>query len=324
MPLVVGFYLFLSLFEDSGYLPRIATLVDRLLNGIGLNGRGVIPLILGFGCVTMATITTRLLASERERKIAILLLGLTIPCSAQIGVIAGMLAAVDGQLVALYSLVIFMVLVIIGTILNTLLPGKSTDLLIDLPPLRMPRLDNVLKKTGAKSYNFLKEAFPLFALGALIISVFQVSGILVFLQDLMAPLTVGWLKLPQEASTAFIMGIVRRDFGAAGLSNMALAPIQTVAALITITLFVPCIASILIIFKERSKIEASLIWGSSWLVAFLVGGIVSQLYSAFGGDSQSMGVLLVILSFVVITLATVIGCRLASRKKTGEVADRRL
>jgi len=324
MPLVVGFYLFLSLFEDSGYLPRIATLVDRLLTGIGLNGRGVIPLILGFGCVTMATITTRLLASDRERRIAILLLGLTIPCSAQIGVITGMLASVGGQNVALYSLVIFMVLVIIGTVLNTLLPGKSSDLMIDLPPLRLPRLDNVLKKTGTKSYNFLKEAFPLFALGALIISVFQVTGVLEFLQDLLAPFTVGWLKLPKETSTAFIMGIVRRDFGAAGLTSLALTPIQTVAALITITLFVPCIASILIIFKERSKTEAALIWATSWAVAFLVGGTVSQLYSAFGGDSQSMGSLLVILTFIIITAVTIFGCRLVSRGKAGILSDRRV
>ncbi|MFZ5652140.1 MAG: ferrous iron transport protein B [Bacillota bacterium] len=318
MPLVIGFYLFLSIFEDSGYLPRIATLVDRLLTGIGLNGRGVIPLILGFGCVTMATITTRLLASERERRIAILLLGLTIPCSAQMGVIAGMLAAVGGELVALYALVIFMVLVIIGTALNALLPGKSSDLLIDLPPLRLPRIDNVLKKTGTKSYNFLKEAFPLFALGALIISTFQVTGVLEFLQNLLAPLTVGWLKLPKEAATAFIMGIVRRDFGAAGLSDMALAPVQTVAALITITLFVPCIASILVIFKERSKREAVLIWGSSWLVAFLVGGLVSQLHSAFGGDNESMGALLVIAVFFVITMITMLACRLGRRGKTRE------
>ncbi|MCL6634358.1 MAG: ferrous iron transport protein B [Peptococcaceae bacterium] len=315
MPLVIGFYFFLSLFEDSGYLPRIATLVDRLLTAVGLNGRGVIPLILGFGCVTMATITTRLLASDRERRIAILLLGLTIPCSAQMGVIAGMLAGVGGWYVALYALVIFAVLVIAGTVLNTLLPGRSTDLLIDLPPLRLPRLDNVLKKTGTKSYNFLKEAFPLFALGALIISVFQVTGILDFLQDLLAPLTVGWLKLPREAATAFIMGIVRRDFGAAGLTDMALTPVQTVAALITITLFVPCIASILIIFKERSRREAAMIWGASWVVAFLVGGIVSQVYGAFGGDGGSNGALLVILAFLAMTLAVLAACRLAGRSK---------
>ncbi|MCL6612415.1 MAG: ferrous iron transport protein B [Peptococcaceae bacterium] len=314
MPLVIGFYFFLSLFEDSGYLPRIATLVDRLLTGIGLNGRGVIPLILGFGCVTMATITTRLLNTDRERRIAILLLGLTIPCSAQMGVIAGMLAGLGGWYAALYALVIFTVLVITGTVLNTILPGKSSDLLIDLPPLRLPRLDNVLKKTGTKSYNFLKEAFPLFALGALIISVFQVTGVLEFLQNLLAPLTVGWLKLPKEAATAFIMGIVRRDFGAAGLTDMALAPDQTVAALITITLFVPCIASILILFKERSKKEAALIWASSWVAAFLIGGIVSRLYGAFGGDGDR-GILRIILTFTGVAAATILACRLARRGK---------
>ena len=322
MPLVVGFYFFLSLFEDSGYLPRIATLVDRLLTGVGLNGRGVIPLILGFGCVTMATITTRLLASDRERKIAILLLGLTIPCSAQMGVIAGMLAAVGGWYVALYALVMFLVLVMIGTILNAVLPGKSTDLLIDLPPLRLPRLDNVLKKTGTKSYNFIKEAFPLFALGALIISFFQVTGILEFLQNLLAPITVGWLDLPKEASTAFIMGIVRRDFGAAGLTAMELMPVQTIVALVTITLFVPCIASILIIFKERSKSEAVMIWGSSWVVAFLVGGMVSKLNGAFGEDSGPMRALMIIVAFLGMTLATVVVCRLARRSETPGIAGR--
>ncbi len=314
MPLVIGFYFFLSLFEDSGYLPRIATLVDRLLTGIGLNGRGVIPLILGFGCVTMATITTRLLSSDRERRIAILLLGLTIPCSAQMGVIAGMLAAVGGWYVALYAIVIFMVLVMIGTVLNTLLPGKSSDLLIDLPPLRLPRIDNVLKKTGTKSYNFLKEALPLFAVGALIISIFQVTGVLDFLQNLLAPLTVGWLNLPKETATAFIMGIVRRDFGAAGLTEMTLMPIQTVAALITITLFVPCIASILIIFKERSKKEAALIWASSWIVAFVVGGLVSQIYNVVGGSGEFRGALVVMLAFMGMTLAILLACRLAGRK----------
>lgn len=282
MPLVVGFYFFLSLFEDSGYLPRLATLVDRVLTSIGLNGRAVIPLILGLGCVTMATITTRLLGSERERRIAIFLLGLAIPCSAQLGVIAGMLAAVGPEFVLLYALVIFAVLVVVGTLMNRLLSGQSSDLLIDLPPLRLPRINNVLTKTGIKSYQFLKEAFPLFALGALLISTFQVSGILTALQNLLAPLTVSWLGLPKEAATAFIMGVVRRDFGAAGLAEMSLTPIQTVVSLVTITLFVPCIASILVMFKERSKKEAGLMWLSTWVIAFFIGGIVAQLSQALG------------------------------------------
>jgi len=298
MPLVIGFYFFLALFEDSGYLPRIATLVDRLLTGMGLNGRAVIPLILGFGCVTMATIVTRMLGSDRERRIAIFLLGLAIPCSAQLGVIAGLLAAIGPQYAIVYGIVIFSVLVMVGTILHRILPGKSSDLLIDLPPLRLPRLDNVLKKTGTKSYAFLKEAAPIFVLGALLISTFQITGILTFLQNLLAPVTVGVLNLPKETSTAFIMGVVRRDFGAAGLADMSLAPMATVVSLITITLFVPCIASILIIFKERTKKEAAIIWASTWVIAFIVGGITAQVSKLSGAPDSNMAVLLVIAAFI--------------------------
>ncbi|KJS80373.1 MAG: iron transporter [Peptococcaceae bacterium BICA1-8] len=284
MPLVVGFYFFLSAFEDSGYLPRLAALTDRLLSMVGLNGRAIIPLILGFGCVTLATVVTRLLGSVRERRIAIFLLALAIPCSAQIGVIAGMLAGLGGVYLTLYIVVIVSVMAIVGTLLNRFLPGKSTDLLIDLPPLRLPRIENVLKKTVIKSYSFLKEATPLFAIGAFIISVMDLTGLLTALQNFLAPLTVGWLNLPKEASTAFVMGIVRRDFGAAGLSDLAMDPLATIISLITITLFVPCIAAILVLFKERNKKEAVIMWIGSLLIAFLVGGIVSKLTGMFTND----------------------------------------
>lgn len=281
LPLVVGFYLFLAIWEDSGYLPRVATLVDRSMNAVGLNGRAVIPLILGFGCVTMATITTRLLGSERERRIAIFLLGLAIPCSAQLGVIAGLLAKVGLNYILLYLIVILMILVTAGTVLKNVLPGKTSDLLIDLPPLRLPRLSNVLKKTAVKSTNFLVEAAPIFALGSFMISIMQITGLLELIQRVLAPFTVGWLGLPASAATAFIMGLVRRDFGAAGLSTMNMTPLQTVVSLITITLFVPCIASVMMIFKERSKREAATIWLSTWLIAFLTGGVVYQLARLF-------------------------------------------
>lgn len=296
LPLVVGFYLFLSLWEDSGYLPRVATLVDRSMNAIGLNGRAVIPLILGFGCVTMATITTRLLGSERERKIAIFLLGLAIPCSAQLGVIAGLLARVGIGYIMLYLIVILMILVTAGTVLKNILPGKTSDLLIDLPPLRMPRFDNILKKTVIKSTNFLVEAAPIFALGSFLISIMQISGLLDMIQGVLAPFTSGWLGLPAQAATAFIMGLVRRDFGAAGLSTMNLTPLQTVVSLMTITLFVPCIASVMMIFKERSKGEAAAVWLSTWVIAFLTGGVVYQLTRLFG------------LNIPLITLVFITGC----------------
>ncbi|ACA60052.1 ferrous iron transport protein B [Candidatus Desulforudis audaxviator] len=314
LPLIMGFYFFLALFEDSGYLPRIATLADRVLTGIGLNGKAVIPFILGFGCVTMATITTRMLNTDRERRIAIFLLGLTIPCSAQLAVIAGMLAGLGAAYLMMYMLVILTVFVVVGTVLNTVFAGTSTHLLIDLPPLRVPRLGNVLKKTVNKTFGFLKEATPLFVLGAVLISTLQLTGALTAVQRVLAPVTMGWLNLPMEAATAFIMGIVRRDFGAAGLLGMELNALQTVVALITITLFVPCIASVFIIFKERSWKDGALIWGSTWLIAFVVGGTVMQLGRAFTWDGTT-NTALVVAAFAAIGGLIVGMCKLFNRAK---------
>jgi len=279
LPLVVGFYVALSLLEDSGYLPRLATLVDRLMTTIGLNGRAVIPIILGFGCVQLGTITTRILGSKRERTIATAILNFVIPCSAQIGVIVAMLAVVGLPLTAAYVLVIFSVLAILGTALNRMLPGQSSGLLIDLPPMRLPRPSNVLRKTAMRTFFFMKEAYLWFIAGSLGVSLLQVSGGLTAWQNALAPLTEGWLHLPKEAATAFVMGMVRRDFGAAGLTELSLAPWQVVSALVVITLFVPCIASLMILFKERGFREAMTIWAGAWVLAFSVGGIVSRLLS---------------------------------------------
>jgi ferrous iron transport protein B len=280
LPLVVGFYLVLSIMEDSGYLPRVAVLTDRSLNLLGLNGRAIIPIILGFGCVTMATITTRILGSRRERFIATMLLGLAIPCSAQLGVIAGLLGPLGIKMAALYVSVIFIVFALTGTLLNKVVPGKSTDLMIDLPPLRLPRIGNVLKKTYVKSKVFITEAGPLFLLGAVIITLLQYTGILDLIANGFAPITEGFLKLPRETAVAFIMGIIRRDFGAAGLNDMVsrglLNSSQVVVALIAITLFVPCIAAIMVIFKERDWKEVLLIWMGSFVISFLTAGIVAQ------------------------------------------------
>jgi ferrous iron transport protein B len=259
----------------------------------------------------MATVTTRLLGTEREKTIAVFLLGLTIPCSAQLGVIAGMLAGLGSQYVLLYCVVIFSVMVAAGTILSTLLPGQSSDLLIDLPMLRVPRLSNVLRKTALKTVGFLKEAAPLFALGSLIISGLQLSGLLELIQTALRPLTVGWLGLPGEAATAFVMGIIRRDFGAAGLNSLALTNIQSVVALITITLFVPCIASIMIIFKERKRSEGAWIWASSLVAAFFIGGLINKLHGLL--DIQGDRVLYTAAVFGFCTVVTVLICRIAAR-----------
>jgi ferrous iron transport protein B len=285
LPLVSGFYFFMAILEDSGYLPRLAALSDRVLSKIGLNGRAIIPIILGFGCVTMATITTRILGSERERTIANVILGLAIPCSAQLGIIIGLLALIGSVKASLiYLATILIVLFSVAFVLNKLLPGKSTDLLIDLPPMRLPILKNILDKTIFKTWHFLSESTPLFFLGSFLITVLNLSGSLVSIQKFLAPITVKVMNLPPETASIFIMGLIRRDFGAAGLAKMAgiggpavLTHSQVLVSIVALTMFVPCIASVVVFYKERGFKEASAIWFGSWIAAFLVGGILAKI-----------------------------------------------
>jgi ferrous iron transport protein B len=276
LPLVTGFYLLMSLLEDSGYLPRIAALADRGLTGMGLNGRAVIPLILGLGCVTMGTLTTRILGSKRERFIATALMAIAVPCSAQIAVIAALMAKVGAGYSMFYLGVLFAIFVAVGTVLAKVTPGESTSLLIDLPTLRLPRLDNVVRKTGVKVWGFMKEVTLFFAGGALLISVLQVTGALNWIVAVATPLTVGWLRLPPQAATAFVMGFVRRDFGATGFFNMNLTPVQLLTGMITITLFVPCIASMMVILKERGWGYLIGLFVADIVLAFTLGGIVAR------------------------------------------------
>lgn len=279
MPLVLGFYLGLSLLEDSGYLPRLAVLVDRVMMKMGLNGRAIIPLILGLGCVTMATITTRLLTSKREKLIATALLGVAIPCSAQLGVVSGTLARSGGMVAwAIYGVVVATILGVTGLLLNMVLPGQSGSLVIDLPPMRMPRMDNVLKKTWSKSWNFLMESIPMFALAGFVVTIAQVTGVLDFFIACLRPVTVNWLNLPSDprVATTFILGIVRRDFAAFGLTDVAMTTAQAVVAMVVITLFVPCIATVGVMIKERGLKVAMVIWLGSWLAAFAIGGALAH------------------------------------------------
>jgi ferrous iron transport protein B len=276
LPLVIGFYFVMAMLEDSGYLPRLATMLDRSFNKIGLNGRAVIPIMLGFGCITMANITTRLLGSEREKSIVTAILQFVIPCSAQLAVIAALLSGAGFGPMILYVSVIFTVLIVLSTILNKMLPGESSPLLIDLPMIGFPRMNNVLKKTFFRSFGFMKEAGFWFFIGALAVGLMDITGILQVWQNLLAPFTTNWLKLPKEAANAFVMGMVRRDFGAAGLFHMSLTIMQKTVAIITITLFVPCIAAFVVMLKERGWKEGMMIWLGTWITAFLIGGLVAQ------------------------------------------------
>src|SRR5262249_32626859 len=150
------------------------------------------------------------------------ILAITIPCSAQIAVIVALMALAGGlKAWMLFIGILITILVVLGTILHKLLPGKSTSLILDLPPMRMPSLKNIARKTWVRTVVFLKEAAPLFMLGSLLVSVAQVTGFLTLAEHWLAPITVQLLHLPQETARIFIMGMVRRDFGGAGLYFLA-------------------------------------------------------------------------------------------------------
>ncbi len=280
LPIVSTFFLAFGVLEDSGYLARLAVLANRLFRRIGLNGRAVMPMVLGLGCVTMATLTTRTLESKRDRVLVTLLLALAVPCSAQLGVIMGMLGALSPWALALWGAVVLGVLFCVGWLGNRLLPGQRPSLLLELPPLRMPRLDNVLLKTAARLEWYLKEVVPLFLLGAGLVFVLDQLSLLSWLSELGRPIVVDWLGLPPQASTAFVLGFLRRDFGATGLfvlgSQGVLTAHQVLVAMVTITLFVPCIASVFMIARERGWRTALAMTGAIVPLALLIGGLLNR------------------------------------------------
>ena len=286
LPIVFTFFLAFGVLEDSGYLPRLAAFSNRLFQRMGLNGQAVLPMVLGLGCVTMATLTTRILETKRERLLVILLLALAIPCSAQLGVVMGILAGVSFTAMVIWSGVMALVLLVVGWLAARLMPGERTMLLVELPPMRKPVLSNVIVKTLARIEWYLKEVIPLFLLGTALLFILDRTGILNQVIRLGEPLVAGWLGLPPEASAAFLVGFLRRDFGATGLfvmqSEGLLSPIQIVVAMVTITLFVPCLASVLMIAKEHSWRIAVAMVLLIMPLAFIIGGLLYRLLFMVG------------------------------------------
>jgi len=255
LPIVGTFFLAFGALEDSGYLPRLAVMVNRIFKSMGLNGKAVLPMVLGLGCDTMATLTTRILETPKERLIMILLLALGVPCSAQLTVVMAMLSGLSFWAVAIWAASVLGVLLLVGRLAAKLLPGSGSDFVLELPPLRVPRIGNIAVKTLARIEWYLKEAVPLFVLGTLILFVADRLHLLASIERAAEPVLTGALGLPRETAAAFVVGFLRRDFGAAGLFELArhgrLTPEQIVVSMVTITLFIPCIANFFMIVKER-------------------------------------------------------------------------
>lgn len=284
LPIVGTFFIAFSILEDSGYLPRLAMLIDRLFKRLGLNGRAVIPIVLGFGCSTMATMVTRTLESRREKVIASILLALAIPCSAQFGVILGLLANHPYALLA-WALFVSAAFVLAGALMERFFPGEKPSFYMELPPLRLPRLANVFIKTYSRMVWYFKEILPLFILASILIWLGELTDLFQWTQRMLTPV-VNAIGLPDEASVAFIFGFFRRDYGAAGLYDLQkggmMSGNQLAVAAITLTLFLPCIAQFLVFKKECGFRIAAITSVCICIIAFTVGFIANSMFNIFG------------------------------------------
>jgi len=283
LPIVTTFFLVFSVLEDSGYLPRLSIMVNKLFRMMGLSGKAVLPMVLGLGCDTMATMTTRILDTRKDRIVTTLLLALAVPCSAQLGVLLAMMARISAPAAAVWVLVVLGVMIVVGWLTARIFNGEGSDFILEIPPMRRPQLKNVITKTLSRLEWYLKEILPLFVLGTAILFLLDRLRLLEVIATLGRPLVTGWLGLPEETINAFLIGFMRRDFGAVYLLDAAtgpapiLDPHQILVAMITITLFMPCIANLFMIAKEHGRKIALAMTLFIFPFAFLVGGLVNHI-----------------------------------------------
>jgi len=284
LPVVGTFFIAFGVLEDSGYMPRLAVMANKLFRKMGLHGKAVLPMILGLGCDTMATLTARIMDTKKERILVTLLLALGVPCSAQLAVIFGMLGSISALGLVIWVGVVTLVMFITGSIASRILPGENSDFILELPPIRKPGIMNIIVKTGSRVEWYLKEAVPLFILGTVILFALDRSGVLVVIREFAAPVVQVFLGLPEQATDAFLVGFLRRDYGAAGLLDLQqqglLDGTQVVVSLVIITLFVPCIANFFVMIKERGLIVSIVMSIFIVIMAVSVGGLMNFVLSS--------------------------------------------
>jgi ferrous iron transport protein B len=276
---VTAFFLVFSILEDTGYLPRLQVMLNRLFSFVGLNGKAVIPIVLGFGCGTMAVIVTRILESRRERIIATLILALGIPCAPQMGLILGLFAKIGFVPLVLFVSFLTAQLIAAGWLASKLFPGETTAFVTELPPYRLPQARNVASKTVYRSYWFIREVIPWFLIGTAMLFLADLTGALPGLKRLLEPVVVGMLDLPAQTSEGFILGFLRREYVAAYFFDMygkgLLDNLQAFVSTMVMTLFIPCTASTFVIIKERGIGIGLAIVGFVTVYAILAGTVIN-------------------------------------------------
>lgn len=275
LPYIISFYLVLGLLEDIGYLPRLAILMDTIMHRLGLHGYAIIPTMLGLGCNVPAILATRILESKRQRFIAATLISIAVPCAALQAMILGLVGSYGIQYVAIVYGTLLIVWVILGIILHRFMKGFTPELLIEMPPYRLPPWRTVLQKLWFRVYGFLAEAIPIILGAVLVINVLYILGVFDAIANFTAPVVTGLLGLPKEAVTALVIGFLRKDVALGMLAPLALTAGQLVVGSVVLAMFFPCIATFVVLIRELGIVDMLKAAGIMIAVALLTGGILN-------------------------------------------------
>ncbi len=275
LPYIISFYLVIGLLEDIGYLPRLAILLDTTMHKIGLHGFAIVPTLLGLGCNVPAIMATRVLESRRERFIAATLVSIAVPCASAQAMIFGLVGKFGGKYVAMVYGTLFLVWIILGFILNKILKGLSPELLIEIPPYRIPPWGIVFQKLFYRIDNFLREAVPIILAAVFVINILFISGIFDYVANFAAPVITGIWGLPEESVVAIVIGFIRKDAALGMLALSALTAKQMVIGSVVLTMFFPCIATFVVLLKELGLRDFLKSMAIMLISALTAGGILN-------------------------------------------------
>jgi ferrous iron transport protein B len=276
--------------EDSGILTRVAFMMDSAMHKIGLHGKALIPLILGYGCSVPAIHSCKIMESRRERLLAAFAITFA-PCTARTIVILGLVGAFLGPVWALSLYAVDLAIIfVLGRIAMKVMPGKSTGLIMEMHGFKVPSLSVVTKQTWARTKSIIYMVFPIYIVGSALVQALYALNVLTPISNAMSPLTVMWLGLPAVTGILLILGIVRKEFillgavaivGSTDLTLLFPSPVQLITLALVAMLYIPCLSTIVILAKEFGWKAAATISLANIASAVLIGGLAFRVLSLF-------------------------------------------
>jgi ferrous iron transport protein B len=275
LPYIFAFYLVLSFLEDSGYLPRLAVLLDKTMHIIGLHGMAIVPMFLSCGCNVPGILATRVLETRRERFIAATLMSISIPCMAQTAMIFGLLGKYGARGLLPVFMTLITVWLIAGNLMRWLVKGESPEIFTEIPQYRIPHTKTLMKKVWMRVHWFLHEALPFVLIGVLVVNLLYTFGVIRFLGTLTGPIIHRLLGLPLDAVGILLVGFLRKDLAVGMLAPLGLSMKQLIIASVVLTMYFPCVATFVVLLKELGVLQMLKAAVIMVLSAFMVGTILN-------------------------------------------------